>query len=313
MKKSALFELLSSPIAYYATLAKIGGGVTAGVFLSQLIYWTGRSKKADGWLWKNADEMEAETGLTRAEQETARRKLRERGFIQERLAGVPATLHYRVDLDAILEAVAQFGKKCESSLAESAKLDSPNLPNLPGEKCQTIQRLPETTTETTQPIPPIGGPTPPVNLAEFFGHEQPEPQPHQTREQILAGNLAAHDAAIARLGSEPWLSWQPGLQPRNGTSKIILQRVGWLIESKTGLFPATKKALTRWAAALEEIYLSAHGDFDQIARGVEAAWNRAPQYRPTGPEGFVGEVQKAATTQPPPVIYTYAPTSWEET
>lgn len=152
MSKPSLIKLLASPIAYYAILAKVGGGVTAGVFLSQLIYWTGRGKQADGWIWKSSTDMEQETGLTRREQETARRNLKERGFIDERLAGVPATVHYRVNLDAIMEAVAQFGVKRESSLAENAKLDSTKAPNLNARKRQTIHRLPETTPENTTEI-----------------------------------------------------------------------------------------------------------------------------------------------------------------
>ena len=148
-EKTDLLKILSSPVAYYAVFAKIGGGVTAGVFLSQLVYWTGRGKRADGWVWKSAEDMEDETGLTRNEQETARRNLKARGLITERLAGVPATLHFRVDLEAVLLAVAQFGEKCQSGLAKSDKPDSGKAPNLLGENLQTIHRLPETTTETT--------------------------------------------------------------------------------------------------------------------------------------------------------------------
>ena len=144
--KDGLLNVLSSPIAYYVTFAKIAGSVAAGVMLSQLVYWTGKGNNPDGWIWKTAAEMEEETGLTRREQETARRRLRERGFIEERLAGVPATLHYRVNLDAVMEAAAQIGEKRQPSLAESANPVSTKAPNWIGGKRQTN---PENTTEIT--------------------------------------------------------------------------------------------------------------------------------------------------------------------
>ena len=144
--KDGLLNVLSSPIAYYVTFAKIAGSVAAGVMLSQLVYWTGKGNNPDGWIWKTAAEMEEETGLTRREQETARRRLRERGFVEERLAGVPATLHYRVNLDAVMEAAAQIGEKRQPSLAESANPVSTKAPNWIGEKRQTN---PKNTTENT--------------------------------------------------------------------------------------------------------------------------------------------------------------------
>ena len=148
--KNGLLAVLSSPIAYYVTFAKIAGSVAAGVMLSQLVYWTGKGNNPDGWIWKTATEMEEETGLTRREQETARRRLRERGFVEERLAGVPATLHYRVNLDAVMEAAAQFGEKRQPSLAESANPVSTKAPNWIGGKRQTnTENTTEITTETT--------------------------------------------------------------------------------------------------------------------------------------------------------------------
>lgn len=144
------FDILTDrPVAYHPILAKACGGATVGLFLSQLLYWTGRGKLADGWFWKSASELENETGLTRNEQETARKKLKAIGVLEEKLAGVPATLHFRINFDA-LETALQFGENSKSSLAKSDKLDSGFSPNLIGEKHQTIQRLPETTTENTQ-------------------------------------------------------------------------------------------------------------------------------------------------------------------
>ena len=159
--KTALLQVITSkPVAYYVAFANVGGGVTSGVFLSQLLYWTGKGKDPDGWIYKVQGEWEQETGLTRREQETARKRLRQVGILQEKRAGVPARLHYRVDVDKLIDLLAdKSGDSGQSSLAESAKLECTNPPNKDGaivqasgaESAELSHRLPETTaTDNTE-------------------------------------------------------------------------------------------------------------------------------------------------------------------
>jgi hypothetical protein len=70
----------SRVVAYHPSFAAIAGGVTAGLFLAQLFYWHDKGSDPDGWIYKTQAEWEEETGLSRWEQETARRRLRERGL-----------------------------------------------------------------------------------------------------------------------------------------------------------------------------------------------------------------------------------------
>ncbi len=91
---SQLGSILKRPIAYHRVLAEIGGGTDAGVFLSQALYWTmvqnETNPDADGWFWKTQAEWFAETGLTRSEQETVRKKLLRRGLLLEDVRPLPA-------------------------------------------------------------------------------------------------------------------------------------------------------------------------------------------------------------------------------
>jgi hypothetical protein len=123
--------------------------------LSQAWYWSNNkaAKARGGWFYKSQEDWEEETGLTRREQETARRKLKERGLLEEKLAGVPATLHFRVNVEALFGRLieAEQGQKPEkspvqSSLAETCKLESPKRVIQFGGNGQTIS---ETTSETT--------------------------------------------------------------------------------------------------------------------------------------------------------------------
>ena len=87
-------------------LVPITGGVTAALMLSQAI-WTAQTIEGngDGWFSKSRDQWTEETGLSRWEQETARRALRTAGFLEERRIGVPAKLWFRVRPEAVWRAL----------------------------------------------------------------------------------------------------------------------------------------------------------------------------------------------------------------
>jgi hypothetical protein len=101
IRKEAVIAILGSPIAYYTAFARVLGGVEAGILTSQFFYWYGKGHNPDGWIYKTQAEIEEETGLTRRNQETARKKLRELGVLEERYSGMPAKLYYRLNLDEL--------------------------------------------------------------------------------------------------------------------------------------------------------------------------------------------------------------------
>ena len=123
------------------------GSVTAALFLCQLIYWDPKATDPDGWVWKTRDEIFQETGLSRREQETARKQLVDAGVLEEKRRGVPARLFYRVDLDQLERRITtyQAGEDAPSREAESAHPDGRIPPNWTGGKRPT-------NTETTQEI-----------------------------------------------------------------------------------------------------------------------------------------------------------------
>ena len=136
---------IGRPVAYYPQLARAVGSVNAAIMLCQLLYWDGKQHDSDGWVVKTSAELEAETGLSRREQDTARRLLRTLGIVEERLAGLPAKLQYRVAHDVLDRVWEAYRQTC---LAESADQVWRKAPNCDGGKRQTIYRT-ETTTETT--------------------------------------------------------------------------------------------------------------------------------------------------------------------
>ncbi|PMK03352.1 hypothetical protein [Vibrio sp. 10N.261.55.A7] len=110
--------------------------------LSQSIYWSRRTN-ASGWFYKTQCEWEEETGMTRRELDTARKKLRQIGILEEKKQGVPCRIFYRINEPNLVAQLEQ------TSLAQSAKQCSTNAPTSTAQNRQTkteiTQRLPETT------------------------------------------------------------------------------------------------------------------------------------------------------------------------
>jgi hypothetical protein len=131
--KKLIETLMKRPIAFQRIFKTITGTTNAALFLSQAWYWKDRASitinKKSGWFYKTAQEWEEETGLTRREQENARRICRDRGLIEEKLkrANKHATRHFWVNTKRITELIEHV-----PSLHQTAKLGKANkaLPSL---------------------------------------------------------------------------------------------------------------------------------------------------------------------------------------
>jgi transcriptional regulator of NAD metabolism len=104
--------LLERPIAYHPIFAKLCGDHTAGLMLSQIFYWTkildATEPDRDGWFYKTRQEWHTELLLSRKEQETARKKLRNLGLLEELKAGIPARLFYKLNKSILLEMLNKY-------------------------------------------------------------------------------------------------------------------------------------------------------------------------------------------------------------
>ena len=108
MKPSELLRIIGKPIAYYPQLAKPLGGVNASLLFGHFFYWNDKGRSELG-VYRTADEIEAETGLSRDEQRTARRKLRERGVLIETEKRIEHRIYYKLDLARFDEIISQSG------------------------------------------------------------------------------------------------------------------------------------------------------------------------------------------------------------
>jgi hypothetical protein len=111
-------------IAFYRPLVDVLHSVKATVYLSQMIFWTrtGRDiEQNEGWFHKTSEQFARETGLSKYEQETARKNLKQMGLIQTKMQGLPgfpmpAMPWYRVNLEGLSSALSQALKISASPL-----------------------------------------------------------------------------------------------------------------------------------------------------------------------------------------------------
>jgi hypothetical protein len=137
-------DFMDRPIAFHRAFVTITKSVNAALMLSQAIYWSKRTAKDnDGWFYKSIVDWEKETGLTRHEQLTARRLLGD--ILEEKLAGMPATTHFRVTSPRLRE---WLGNNSRSSSPESGKQASRKAANKSAGKQQTTNST-ESTSEST--------------------------------------------------------------------------------------------------------------------------------------------------------------------
>lgn len=153
---SDLIELIrlmnEKPIAFNKHYVFLGCGINGAVMLSQLVYWADKSKDPNGWIYKTSKEWTEETGLTRREQDTARKNLKELGFIDEHKHGVPCKIHFKVNQEVLYGALLSLAQKRQTD-AQKRQTECTDQPNLVGAIRQTnTDSTQKNTTENTTDI-----------------------------------------------------------------------------------------------------------------------------------------------------------------
>ncbi|EBJ8256671.1 hypothetical protein R628_10045 [Salmonella enterica subsp. enterica serovar Enteritidis] len=127
---SNFLQLVDRPIAFQRSFVRLGVGITGALLLSQIVYWQNRMEGQ--WFYKTQTDLEEETGLTRYEQEGARKKLVSCGVLEEVKRGIPAKLYFRVNQERLEELLlgenqhAGMGKTNKQGCGISANSDAEN-------------------------------------------------------------------------------------------------------------------------------------------------------------------------------------------
>ena len=104
---SEVVRRLGKPILYFSGLAKVVG-INESIFLSQLMYWTPRSGDPEGWVYKAAEEIEAETNLSYDQQLRLRERLKKLRVLEELHKRIEHRMYFRV-VDSVLNGLLDLG------------------------------------------------------------------------------------------------------------------------------------------------------------------------------------------------------------
>jgi hypothetical protein len=132
-------------VGYSPDLAKIVGGATTGLYLSQLLFQSDKGHNPEGWVYKSEQEMGKETGLTKREQQTARRKLLALGVISIMRGGFRNTYHFKVIWEKLYQVIAGIKRPQNAATQKNEPLQ-----NVPAEPVQTVPTQPP---ECVQTVP----------------------------------------------------------------------------------------------------------------------------------------------------------------
>ncbi|HFK1537598.1 TPA: hypothetical protein ACGXMY_005654 [Bacillus cereus] len=117
---------------------KLTGDLTTAVLLNQIVFYSDKSKRTDGYFYKSHKEWQEEICLTKRQVSYSTAKLKEMGLVDTKLMkanGAP-TLHYKLDYDKLVDWIVT---NCNNGKSQNVTIDSNNM----------SQSLTEITTETT--------------------------------------------------------------------------------------------------------------------------------------------------------------------
>ncbi|HHB1907107.1 TPA: hypothetical protein ACOQ31_004781 [Bacillus cereus] len=117
---------------------KLTGDLTTAVLLNQIVFYSDKSKRTDGYFYKSHKEWQEEICLTKRQVSYSTAKLKEMGLVDTKLMkanGAP-TLHYKLDYDKLVDWIVT---NCNNGKSQNVTMESNNL----------SQSLTENTTENT--------------------------------------------------------------------------------------------------------------------------------------------------------------------
>ncbi len=110
------------PIAFHRVFVDLTGSATAALLLSACLEQqeVPGAMNEHGWMEVSAQGWEDRTGLSRKEQATARKTLRELGLFEEHRTGYPARFEIRVNFERISKRLIEIAQRRMNQSAHKA-------------------------------------------------------------------------------------------------------------------------------------------------------------------------------------------------
>jgi hypothetical protein len=102
---------------------RLTGDLTTAILLNQIVFYSDKSKRTDGYFYKSHKEWEEEICLTKRQVSYSTAKLKEMGLVETKLMkanGAP-TLHYKLDYDKLVQWIVT---NCNNGKSQNVTIDS---------------------------------------------------------------------------------------------------------------------------------------------------------------------------------------------
>lgn len=199
-------------------------GPAAGIFARQLLFWDGKGRDPEDWIYKSIDQFQEETGLSRRQQEVARNRLKGggkgggKGVLEEKRDVGPDgrwRLFYRLDLGALLERLGDDLTPPEdqdepSTSAQGCSLKrAVTMPTLVSSDHAHLSgpTKQKSTQEKTHKNSPRGAAAPQEGI-KVSSRDRPDPS--TTSSSPLAGETEPQTKSASRDASPSAMTSQPG-------------------------------------------------------------------------------------------------------
>ena len=270
MSASQHMRRFGQAVGYYPALTKVFGSVSASILFAQLFYWQPKATSPLG-VYKTAEELTEETGLSVDEQRGARKKLVKLGVLVETHKRLEHKIYYRIDEDA-------FDALWGATQSEDGTNGETELP----------------TGETDSPTPEVGNSQSPNGNFPFGKSEIPNR--HSNTEDYSRG-LQQGITANARAPREPSseIPKPPPAKPERFDAWAVLSDMGverkhfdaWMQARKRKRLssPIDEVALGAFLREIGKVGLTAHDAARMCAEkgwgSIESNWDcfrqRTPQ------------------------------------
>lgn len=162
---SVILSLLGHrPVVFNTSIARLGGGVTEGLFLCQLLYWT----QEDGqWVYRTIKQFQDDVLLNRYEQDKAIKSWTTMGVLEVEVRGLPARRYFRVNLSKLVDLLGEKG--CQNGNTQFVEGEQTGLPTLSKLTYKDHNKEHKSAAEAASPLPRGEKfDAPPLKVESFF-------------------------------------------------------------------------------------------------------------------------------------------------
>ena len=109
------------PLTYYPDIANAVNSIEAGVYLSQLLYWTDYKRNPTGWIYKTQEEWTKETGMSAKDLNKARNRLKKLNILEEQKDKETKLIYFRINFDNLYQTIKSYYENRQAKKDKSTK------------------------------------------------------------------------------------------------------------------------------------------------------------------------------------------------